>query len=148
MYFLWATWSYHVCGSMVHKVRMILKKNLYQWPRKLASPVKNSGWKTTFLLGWPFLGGHVSFLGTTLCHLAPDSLFRPLFHKAVWNIETMNMSNWTERVALGRTRFAIRKKKLLGLKSLEEHHAKELITSIMTGQQTPPDEPPPEIRPF
>ena len=36
--------------------RMLLKK-------KLTCPMKNSGWKTTFLLKWPLFRGHVSFRG-------------------------------------------------------------------------------------
>ena len=32
-------------------------------PRKLTCPLKNSGWKTTFLLKWSLFRGHVSFWG-------------------------------------------------------------------------------------
>ena len=31
--------------------------------KKLTCPMKNSGWKTTFLLKWPLFRGHVSFRG-------------------------------------------------------------------------------------
>ena len=32
-------------------------------PRKLTCPLKNGGWKTTFLLKWLLFMGHVSFQG-------------------------------------------------------------------------------------
>ena len=35
-------------------------------PGKRTCPLKNSGWKTTFLLKWPLFSGHVSFEGCIL----------------------------------------------------------------------------------
>ena len=35
-------------------------------PGKRTCPLKNSGWKTTFLLKWPLFSGHVSFQGCIL----------------------------------------------------------------------------------
>ena len=52
-------------------------KNLLH-PRNLTCPLKNDGWKMSFLLGLPLFRGYVKFPGCTPCHLV-CVLFRTCF---------------------------------------------------------------------
>ena len=80
------SWSWWCCGltktntnldiSNFFQGKSIVKNVLH--PGNLTCPLKNDGWKMSFLLGLPLFRGYVKFPGCTPCHLV-CVLFRTCF---------------------------------------------------------------------
>ena len=72
-----------VRGNGKNTSSMMVKSQLSYPPEKLHVP-KNNGWKTIFLLKWPFFRGHISFAGFR-CGFLMGQLASILFFGDIWD---------------------------------------------------------------